>query len=124
MRAFAVRSFGEPESVHDLPVPATDDAVLIRVRFAGVNPLDNNLLGRLTAASSYPFVAGIDFAGVAERVPAGDHGLRDDDRAFGMARTHGAYAEYTAVAPERPSWSRWPHPRWRSRRPGRLPRPQ
>jgi hypothetical protein len=99
MRAFAVRSFGEPPSVHDLPVPAADGAVLIRVRFAGVNPLDDNLLGRLTAASSYPFVAGIDFAGVAERVPAGDHGLQAGDRVFGMARTHGSYAEYTAAAP-------------------------
>jgi NADPH:quinone reductase-like Zn-dependent oxidoreductase len=99
MRAFAVRSFGEPASVHDLPVPAADGAVLIRVRFAGVNPLDSNLLGRLTAASSYPFVVGIDFAGVAERVPAGDYGLQDGDRVFGMARTYGSYAEYTAVAP-------------------------
>jgi|GEM_PF-5705897 len=99
MRAFAVRSFGEPASVHDQPVPAANDAVLIRVRFAGVNPPDNNLLGRLTAASSYPFVVGIDFAGVAERVPTGDHGLRAGDRVFGMARTHGAYGEYTAVAP-------------------------
>ena len=99
MRAFAVRSFGEPPSVHDLPVPAADGTVLIRVRFAGVNPLDSNLLGRLTAASSYPFVVGIDFAGVAERVPAGDHGLQAGDRVFGMARTHGSYAEYTAAAP-------------------------
>jgi NADPH:quinone reductase len=99
MRAFAVRSFGEPPSVRDLPVPAADGTVLIRVRFAGVNPLDSNLLGRLTAASSYPFVVGIDFAGVAERVPAGDHGLRARDRVFGMARTHGSYAEYTAAAP-------------------------
>jgi len=98
MRAFAVRSFGEPASVQDLPVPAVDDAVLIRVRFAGVNPLDNNLLGRLDAHSSYPFVVGIDFAGVAERVPAGDHGLRVGDRVFGMARTHGSYAERTGVA--------------------------
>ena len=99
MRAFAVRSFGEPPSVHDLPVPAADGTVLIRVRFAGVNPLDSNLLGRLTASSSYPFVVGIDFAGVAERVPAGDHGLQAGDRVFGMARTHGSYAEYTAAAP-------------------------
>jgi NADPH:quinone reductase-like Zn-dependent oxidoreductase len=42
---------------------------------------------------------GIDFAGVAERVPAGDHGLRAGDRIFGMARTHGSYAGYTAVIP-------------------------
>jgi NADPH:quinone reductase-like Zn-dependent oxidoreductase len=99
MRAFAVQSFGEAASVQDLPVPADDGAVLVRVRFAGVNPLDSNLLGRLTASSPYPFVMGIDFAGVAERVPAGEHGLRVGDRIFGMARTHGSYAEYTAVAP-------------------------
>jgi NADPH:quinone reductase len=99
MRAFAVRTFGEPASVQNLPVPAANDAVLIRVRFAGVNPLDNNLLGRLAAASSYPFVVGSDFAGVAEHVPAGDHDLRVGDRVFGMARTHGSFAEYTAVAP-------------------------
>jgi NADPH:quinone reductase-like Zn-dependent oxidoreductase len=99
MRAFAVPSFGQPASVHDLPVPAADGAFLLRVRFAGVNPLDYKLLGRLTATSSYPFVVGIDFAGVAERVPAGEHGLRAGDRIFGMARTHGSYAEYTAVVP-------------------------
>ena len=99
MRAFAVGSFGEPASVHDLPVPTADGEVLIRVRFAGVNPLDNNVLGRLTAASSYPFVVGIDFAGVVERVPAGALDLRAGDRVFGMARTHGSYADYTAVAP-------------------------
>jgi NADPH:quinone reductase len=99
MRAFAVRSFGEPASVQDLPVPAADAEVLIRVLFAGVNPLDNNLLGRLTATSPYPFVVGIDFAGVAEHVPAGVRGLRAGDRVFGMARTHGSYAEYTSIEP-------------------------
>ena len=99
MRAFAVRNFGEAASVQELPVPAVDGGWLVRVRFAGVNPLDSNVLGRLTAASQYPFVVGIDFAGVAERVPAGDHGLQPGDRVFGMARTHGSYAEYTAVVP-------------------------
>jgi NADPH2:quinone reductase len=99
MRAFAVQSFGEAALVQDLPVPADVGAVLVRVTFAGVNPLDSNLLGRLTASSPYPFVVGIDFAGVAERVPAGEHSVRVGDRVFGMARTHGSYAEYTAVAP-------------------------
>ena len=99
MRAFAVRSFGEPASVQNLPVPAADETVLVRVRFAGVNPLDNNLLGRLNADSSYPFVVGIDFAGVAEHVPAAALGLQIGDRVFGMARTHGSYAEHTAISP-------------------------
>jgi NADPH:quinone reductase-like Zn-dependent oxidoreductase len=99
MRAFAVQSFGQAPAIHDLPIPDADSAFLIRVRYAGVNPIDYKLLERLTATSIYPFVMGIDFAGVVERVPTGERELRTGDRIFGMARTHGAYAEYTAVAP-------------------------
>jgi NADPH:quinone reductase-like Zn-dependent oxidoreductase len=99
MRAFAVKSFGAAPAIHDLPIPAADGALLIRVQYAGVNPLDNNNLARLTANSAYPYVLGIDFAGVVERVPAGVTDLHTGDRIFGMARTHGAYAEYTAVTP-------------------------
>jgi NADPH2:quinone reductase len=97
MRAFAVQSFGEAPAIHDLPIPAEDGAFLVRVRYAGANPIDYKLLERLTATSTYPFVMGIDFAGVVERVPAGERDLHAGDRVFGMARTHGAYAEYTAV---------------------------
>jgi NADPH:quinone reductase-like Zn-dependent oxidoreductase len=69
------------------------------VRYAGVNPVDYKLLEKLTPTSTYPFVVGIDIAGVAERVPAGERDLQTGDRVFGMARTHGSYAEYTAVEP-------------------------
>jgi NADPH2:quinone reductase len=67
VRAFAVPRFGEAPAIHDLPIPAANDAFLIRVRYAGVNPIDYKLLDRLTATSTYPFVMGIDFAGVIER---------------------------------------------------------
>ena len=99
MRAFSVRSFGEAPAIHDLPVPTAGGAFLLRVAYAGVNPLDNNNLARLTSSSAYPYVLGIDFAGVVERVPAGGNELHVGARVFGMARTHGAYAEYTAVSP-------------------------
>jgi NADPH:quinone reductase len=99
MRAFAVRSFGEAPAICDLPIPGASGAFLIRVKYAGVNPVDYKVLARLTAASTYPFVMGIDFAGVVERVPPGERDLHAGDRVFGMARTHGAYADYTAVAP-------------------------
>src|SRR5271170_3098993 len=99
MRAFAVRSFGEAPAIHDLPVPAADNALLIRVTYAGVNPIDYKLVDRLTASSTYPFVLGADFAGVVERVPAGESDFQIGDRIFGMARTHGSYAEYTSVVP-------------------------
>src|SRR5580698_5906337 len=99
MRTFAVQSFGEAPAIHELPIPNADGAFLIRVKYAGVNPIDYKLLARLTTASPFPFVMGADFAGVVEKVPAGERELRVGDRIFGMARTHGAYAEYTAVAP-------------------------
>ncbi len=99
MRAFAVRSFGEAPAIHNIPIPSADGAFLIRVKYAGVNPIDYKLLARLTASSPYPFVMGADFAGVIEKVPAANNDFHVGDRIFGMARTHGAYAEYTAVAP-------------------------
>jgi NADPH:quinone reductase len=99
MRAFAVQGFGKVPALQELPVPGADGAYLIRISCAGVNPLDYKLLGWLTATSKYPFVMGVDFAGTVERAPAAGNGLRAGDRVFGMARTHGAYAEYTAVAP-------------------------
>jgi len=46
MRAFAVRSLGEPASLQDLPAPTAHAEVLIRARFAGVNPLDNKSPGK------------------------------------------------------------------------------
>jgi NADPH:quinone reductase-like Zn-dependent oxidoreductase len=98
VRAFAVLNYGETPAVHDLPIPDADGAFLIRVSYAGVNPLDSNLLERLTATSPYPFAMGIDFAGVIER-GAATSDLKAGERVFGMARTHGAYAEYTAVVP-------------------------
>src|SRR6476620_11439018 len=72
MHAFAVGSFGEAPAINNLPIPNADSALLIRVRYAGVNPIDYKLLERLTATSTYPFVMGIDFAGVVERVPKGN----------------------------------------------------
>lgn len=99
MRAFAVRTFGEAPAIHDLPVPTADNALLIRVTYAGVNPIDYKLVDRLTASSTCPFVLGADFAGIVERVPAGEGDFHIGDRIFGMARTHGSYAEYTSVVP-------------------------
>src|SRR3984957_18995145 len=99
MRAFAVLRFGDTPALHDVPIPGADGAYLIRVHAAGVNPVDYKLVEGLTASSAYPFVLGLDFAGVLERVPAAEGDLHPGDRVFGIARTHGSYAEYTAIAP-------------------------
>jgi NADPH:quinone reductase-like Zn-dependent oxidoreductase len=42
--------------------------------YAGANPIDYKLLEKLNATSTYPFVMGIDFAGIVEHVRRhGDH---------------------------------------------------
>ena len=65
----------------------------------GSTQLDDILVARLTATSKYPFVLGVDFAGIVEGAPKGERTLRAGERVFGMARAHGTYAEHTAVAP-------------------------
>jgi NADPH2:quinone reductase len=97
MRAVAVRRFGESALMTDLPAPGAEDSVLIRVSYAGVNPVDWQLVDQLTPNSPFPFVLGVDVAGLVEHVPAQETRLHVGDRVFGMARTHGSYAEYTAV---------------------------
>lgn len=97
MRAYSVQRFGDAPAIADIPMPADPDAYLIRVTYAGVNPVDYKSVERLTAKSAYPYILGVDFAGVLERVPPSERELRAGDRVFGIARTHGTYAEYTAV---------------------------
>lgn len=81
MRAALVRSYGPPEniSVHDVEPPKVGDGeVLVRVRAAGVNPLDwytvtgRPRLLRLVFGLRRPrrAVVGAEFAGVVEAVAA------------------------------------------------------
>jgi NADPH2:quinone reductase len=99
MRAFAVRKFGEPAAIHEMPKPEAQGTFLIRVTYAGVNPIDYKTIDRLTAASRFPLIVGADFAGVIERTPASERDLHVGDRVFGMAQSHGAYAQYTSLSP-------------------------
>ncbi len=94
MRAYAVGRFGEAPTLQDLPIP--DGGYLVRVNCAGVNPIDFKLIERLTAESQFPFVVGLDFAGVLERVPSGQSDYKVGDRVFGGSWEHGSYAEYTS----------------------------
>jgi NADPH:quinone reductase-like Zn-dependent oxidoreductase len=98
VRAYSVQRFGDAPAIADIPMPAAPGGYLIRVTYAGVNPVDYKSVEHLTAKSAYPYVLGVDFAGVLERVPSSERELRAGDRVFGIARTQGTYAEYTAVA--------------------------
>ncbi|MFH8253513.1 NADP-dependent oxidoreductase [Streptomyces roseolus] len=107
MRAMVVERWGGPEVLVEReverPVPGLNE-VLVRVRAAGVNPVDwkTRASGALITWGALPMV-GWDVSGTVEAVGPGVGSLRAGDEVFGMPlfpRQAGGYAEYV-VAPAR-----------------------
>jgi NADPH:quinone reductase-like Zn-dependent oxidoreductase len=107
VRAIAVRSWGgrdRLELVDVEPPPVAPDGVLVRVRAAGVNPVDCKMReGRLAGAFPYhfPVILGWDAAGVVEQVGPAVTWFRPGDEVYGYCRRHhlqfGTYAELVTV---------------------------
>jgi NADPH:quinone reductase-like Zn-dependent oxidoreductase len=79
MRALHVPAAGQQPQLGELPTPQpAEGTVLIRVKAAGLNPIDNAIaagfLTQMGLPHEYPVVIGRDAAGVVEAVGAGvDH---------------------------------------------------
>ena len=106
MRAIRQQSFGGPEVLHlvdvDRPEPGPTE-VLVRVRAAGVNPVDWKCRAAPRFLGAPPFTLGWDVSGVVEAVAVGVNRFAPGDEVFGMLRfprEAGAYAEYV-TAPSR-----------------------
>ena len=111
MRAMVFDHYGEPDvmSLRETPVPEPQDGeVLIRVGYAGVNPSDSKTRSGQSARAGYrvrnidfPFVTGMDAAGVVERTGPNVNGFRQGDRVITWSaadgRTWGSYAEFMRV---------------------------
>jgi NADPH:quinone reductase-like Zn-dependent oxidoreductase len=107
MRAMVATAWGGPEVLEERTVPRPEPGegeVLVRVRAAGVNPVDHKtrasggLLGRRGVAP--PVILGWDVAGTVEAVGPGVTAFAPGDEVFGMPRfpdVAGAYAEYVAA---------------------------
>jgi NADPH:quinone reductase-like Zn-dependent oxidoreductase len=82
MRALHVPAAGAQPQLGELPTPTpAEGTVLIRVKAAGLNPIDNGIASGMLAGMlphEYPLVLGRDAAGVVEAV-----GLGVDDIAVG-----------------------------------------
>ena len=97
MRAIVADRAGAPAVMHDIEVPMIAiDEILVRVRVAGVNPLDWKLRDNAYGGASYPMVLGQDFAGVVERAGSAVAGFAHGDRVFGSS-AKGSYADFVAV---------------------------
>jgi NADPH:quinone reductase-like Zn-dependent oxidoreductase len=101
MKAVRIHEYGGPDVLkyEDAPVPDIGpDGVLIRVRAAGVNPVDWKIRkGLMTAIRplQFPAVVGADVSGTVERVGNLVSRFRPGDAV--LARVDGAYAEFAAV---------------------------
>jgi NADPH:quinone reductase-like Zn-dependent oxidoreductase len=99
MKAVIVEHRGEAGALKELPTPQPSDReILVRVTTASVNPVDWKLRDR--GERPLPFVLGQDFAGVVSALGRGASKYREGERIFGIARTHGAFAEYTIAFEE------------------------
>jgi NADPH:quinone reductase-like Zn-dependent oxidoreductase len=96
MRAVVAKDRNAKGTIDDVPMPKPKSGeVLVRVIAASVNPIDWKTVQR--GERGFPMVMGQDFAGVVVETGDGVDEVRPDDRVFGIAREHGAFAEYTIV---------------------------
>jgi NADPH:quinone reductase-like Zn-dependent oxidoreductase len=105
---FAVRfdRFGGPEVLQlgtaDAPTPG-EGQIRVRVRAAGVTPVDAGLRSGATPMSArlpLPHIPGVDAAGVVDAIGAGVDGVAVGDEVFGVvdiAKLGGASAEFAVL---------------------------
>lgn len=109
MRTIRVREFGGPEVLRLEDVPASTPAaseVLVRVRAAGVNPVDTYVrTGTYARKPDLPYTPGTDGAGEIEAVGANVKGFAIGDRVYiagdntSLSFSPGTYAEQTICRP-------------------------
>jgi len=102
MKAFALDEFGQPGTVHDLPIPEPGEGeVRVRVVAAAVNPFDAFVLKgymKDRLEHHFPLVPCGDLAGTIDAVGPGVEHFAQGDRVFGttgrMVMGAGTLAEY------------------------------
>src|SRR5215470_3844905 len=103
MKAVQIHSFGGPEVLRFEDIPRPEPAagqLLVKVRAAGVNPVDWKIREGHLGKIPLPSIMGVDFSGVVEALGSGAHEFREGQEVFGqVADESGSYAEY-ALAPE------------------------
>jgi NADPH2:quinone reductase len=110
MRAVTVTEYGGTPAVAEIPMPEPGAGqVLIKLRAAGMNPMDTMLASGAwrPMPATFPMVLGADCAGAVETVGEGTSRFSVGDDLFGQLLiaplgSAGTYAEYVAVAEDAP----------------------
>src|SRR5574341_2605390 len=96
MKAIRVHQFGEPEvmQMEELPDPRSGPAqVVVRVKAAGVNPVDTYIRAGAYGERPLPYTPGLDAAGIVEAIGDGVSRLAPGDRVYIAGSLSGTYAE-------------------------------
>jgi len=111
VHAITDSEYGAPPTLTDLPDPkAGPGEILVKIRAAGVNPMDRSIAeGRMQAMmpATFPLILGADLAGVVQAVGEGTSRYSSGDEVFGQLLisplgSAGTYAEYVAVPQDAP----------------------
>ena len=110
MRAITVTEYGASPALAELPTPEPGRGqVLLRLRAAGMNPMDRTLASGdwKPMPATFPMVLGADGAGVVEKLGEGSSKFSIGDDLFGQLLipplgSAGTYAEYVAVTEDAP----------------------
>ncbi|ARD28886.1 NADPH:quinone oxidoreductase [Acinetobacter lactucae] len=103
MKAAYINRYGKIDDVqiNEQPKPLlTEDAVLVKVHAASINPLDLRILeGEFKAILpvSFSFILGNDFAGTVVEVGSNVTQFKVGDEVYAKTDLNGAFAEYTVV---------------------------
>jgi len=103
MKAAYISCYGNIDDVQvsEQPKPSlSEDAVLVKVHAASINPLDIRVLeGEFKAILpvKFPFILGNDFAGTVIEVGSNVTQFKAGDEVYAKIDLNGAFAEYTVV---------------------------
>ncbi|HSK72781.1 MAG TPA: NADPH:quinone reductase [Pyrinomonadaceae bacterium] len=98
MKAIVIREFGTPEvmkleEVSDLE--ANENQILVRVKAAGVNPVDTYIRAGIHAQRpSLPYTPGKDAAGIVEKIGKNITKFKTGERVLTTGSLTGTYAEF------------------------------
>ena len=105
MKAILIKSVGDPKvlEVADIPKPEinNENEVLVKIKAAGVNPIDAKLRGGLYPLNTFPAVLGCDGAGIIEDTGNKVTKFKIGDPVYyfhgGVDGIQGNYAEYKVL---------------------------
>lgn len=109
MRALVLEKPGKPDSLREADIPQPDPGkgeVRVKVHAVGLNPVDYKLAATGFPGWEYPFILGLDVAGVVDAVGQGVTEWEPGDPVYyhGDMSKPGGYGQYTTVSANVLAW--------------------